>query len=138
VAEILGGEKVLRRRVRSELDLADVVRDGLPVRAVDHVLRAAVLELDEVSRLVIPSRTLHRRKAERQPLTPGESERLARVVRVAARAREVLGAAEKAHRWLRKGNRALDGRRPLDLLGNDVGARMVEAVLGRIEHGIPG
>lgn len=69
-------------------------------------------------------------------LSPAESERLARVVRIIARAEEALGDREKARRWLRKANRALAGRRPLHLLDSDAGARMVERVPGRIEHGI--
>ncbi|HSM36587.1 MAG TPA: MbcA/ParS/Xre antitoxin family protein [Longimicrobiales bacterium] len=41
-----------------------------------------------------------------------------------------------AARWLRKPNRGLDGKRPLDLLESDLGARVVERVLGRIERGL--
>jgi putative toxin-antitoxin system antitoxin component (TIGR02293 family) len=52
------------------------------------------------------------------------------------RAEKALGDAEKAGRWLRKPNRALGGTRPLDLLASDVGARMVERALTRIEHGV--
>jgi putative toxin-antitoxin system antitoxin component (TIGR02293 family) len=43
---------------------------------------------------------------------------------------------EVAARWLRRPNRALGGERPLDLLTSDAGARVVEQVLGRIEHGV--
>lgn len=62
-----------------------------------------------------------------------QSDRLARVV---ASAEEAIGDGAKAARWLRKPNRALQGRRPLDLLASDVGARLVEQELGRIEHGL--
>lgn len=58
--------------------------------------------------------------------------------RVTARAEEVLGDPERARRWLLKGNPALGGERPLDMLTNDAGAVQVERVLGRIEHGIVG
>lgn len=53
-----------------------------------------------------------------------------------ARAEEALGDAVKARRWLRKPNRALQGRVPLDLPRSEAGARIVEQVLGRIEHGL--
>lgn len=59
-----------------------------------------------------------------------------RLLSIAARAAEVLGSEEKASRWLHSPNRALDGRRPLDIVDTDLGAREVEAVLGRIEHGV--
>jgi putative toxin-antitoxin system antitoxin component (TIGR02293 family) len=56
--------------------------------------------------------------------------------RVIARAEEALGDPGKADRWLHKMNAVLGGARPIDLLDTDAGARMVERVLGRIEHGI--
>jgi putative toxin-antitoxin system antitoxin component (TIGR02293 family) len=56
--------------------------------------------------------------------------------RVAARVAEVLGSEEKASRWLMTPNRALGGEPPIALLETDLGARQVEDVLGRIEHGI--
>lgn len=58
------------------------------------------------------------------------------MARVMARAEEALGDAEKARRWLRKPNRGLRGRVPLDLARSEAGARIVEQALGRIEHGL--
>lgn len=56
--------------------------------------------------------------------------------RIAARAEEALGSAEKAQRWLDAPNRALSGRRPVDLTATEADLRRVERVLGRIEHGV--
>lgn len=136
VAEKLGGTKVLKREVRSDLDLADAVQGGLPTRAVEEVLRSGLFQPNELYEIVVPRRTLAHRKGKRQPLSPEQSDRLARLVRVAERAEEVLGDRDKAARWLRKPNRALRGKRPIGLLESDVGARMVERALGRIEHGV--
>ena len=85
--------------------------------------------------LSLPSRTLARRKQERR-LSPGESDRLFRVVRIAVQASEVLGGKEPASRWLHTPNRALGGQMPLELLDTDPGSRHVEEILGRIEHGV--
>ncbi len=138
VARRLGGKRVLKRDLRSELDLARAIHGGLPTRAVDAVLASGLLAPAELYALVIPRRTLAHRKAKRQALTSEQSDRLARVVRLGARAEEALGDRDKAARWLRKPNRALGGIRPLDLLESGVGARMVERVLTRIEHGVYG
>ena len=81
------------------------------------------------------ARTLARRKVS-QTLRPDESDRLYRVARVAARAADVLGSSEKAERWLKKPNPALGDEVPLRILDTDIGAQQVEAVLGRIEHGV--
>jgi putative toxin-antitoxin system antitoxin component (TIGR02293 family) len=136
IADMLGGPAVLRTEVRSELDLAELIHAGLPTRAVDVVLKSGLLLATELYDLVVPRRTLAHRKEKQKTLSADQSDRLARVVRVTYRAREALDDREKAARWLRKENRALGGKRPIDLLESDVGARMVERILGRIEHGV--
>jgi putative toxin-antitoxin system antitoxin component (TIGR02293 family) len=136
VAERLGGRRVLKRVVESDFDLAEAVEGGLPIAAIESVIRDGTFSAGEIYELVLPRRTLTHRKEKQQPLTAEESDRLTRAVRLAAHAEEAIGNAEKAARWLRKPNRALLGKRPLDLLESDVGARIVEQVLGRIEHGL--
>jgi putative toxin-antitoxin system antitoxin component (TIGR02293 family) len=136
VAETLGGEDVLRKVIRSDLELADLIHDGFPVGSVDAVLEAGLLQPDELYDLVVPRRTLAHRKERQGTLSPDQSDRLARVVRILTRSEEALGDREKARRWMRKVNRALGGKRPIDLLESDAGTRMVERVLGRIEHGV--
>lgn len=136
VAEALGGKKVLKRQVRSDLDLLAAIQRGLPTRAVEEVLRSGLFEPSEVYELVVARRTLAHRKEKRQPLSPEQSDRLTRVVRVADLAEDALGNRQKAARWLRKPNRSIQGKRPIDLLKSDIGARMVERALGRIEHGV--
>ena len=84
--------------------------------------------------LQIPPRTLARRKGGRLDLNEGE--RLLRLVRLTCRAMDVLGAPEKAHRWLKAPNGALGGVAPLSLLDTDLGTQAAEAVLGRIEYGV--
>ena len=136
IADRLGGSAILSREIRSEMDLADAIKEGLPYPALEHVLGSGDLQLSEAYGLVASRRTLMRRRQERSRLSRGESDRLARVVRVIARAEETLGDREKAHRWLRKPNQVLADRPPLDLLDSDFGARMVERILGRIACGI--
>ena len=135
MVELLGGD-LLGVDVRSDLDLAAAVKSGLPVSVVDRVLDRGLLTPGELHRLVVPRRTLAHRREKGRPLSPEQSDRLARVVRVIARSAEALGDGERAHGWLRTPNRALRGRPPLDLLDTDLGALTVERVLGRIEHGI--
>lgn len=136
LAERLGGARVLRRRVVSDLDLAETIHDGLPVGAVDAVVASGLVATSEIYSLVVPRRTLAHRREKQGTLSPDQSDRLARVVRIIARAEEALEGRERATSWMRKGNRALGGRRPIDLLESDVGTRMVERILGRIEHGV--
>jgi putative toxin-antitoxin system antitoxin component (TIGR02293 family) len=133
LAEALG---VGEAGIRSELDLLDAVSRGLPTVAVDAVVHSGVLSADEADRLVIGRRALAARKTRGQDLTRDESDRLARIARVNAVALEQFGSAEKAGRWLRKANRALGGRVPLELLATGEGARVVEETIMRIAHGL--
>ena len=136
LAERLGGAGVLHREVKSDLDIAALIEQGLPLRVVAIVLESGLLEPGELYTLVVPRRTLAHRKDRQHTLSPDQSDRLARVVRAMARAEEALGDPEKGTRWMRKENRALGGKRPIDLLASDAGIRMVDRVLGRIEHGV--
>jgi putative toxin-antitoxin system antitoxin component (TIGR02293 family) len=91
---------------------------------------------DEIFALVVPKRTLARRKAANERLTVEETDKALRLARIAAQAERVFGEADKAHRWLRKPKRALQGETPLAYLASEAGARVVEEMLHRIEHGV--
>ena len=115
--------------------LAAAVRAGLPVALVDEVVADGIVTAAELDRLAISRKTLaHRRGLGR--LSPEQSDRLMRLLRVIAQARETFGGIDKAAGWLRRPTRALDGAAPLDLLDTDLGAQRVARVLGRIDHGI--
>src|SRR5256885_7645172 len=91
---------------------------------------------DEIFALVVPKRTLARRRAANERLTIEETDKALRLARIAAQAERVFGAADKAHRWLRKAKRALQGETPLAYLASEAGARVVEDMLHRVEHGV--
>ena len=136
VAEFFAEDDVIPREVHSDLDWVRAVQSGLPASAVDAVMDDLGFSMAEVERLVMPRRTIAHRRAHGQPLTRDESDRLARLARVALAARETFGGQSKAHEWLRRANRALAGVAPIDLLDTDDGARLVEQVLGRLAHGL--
>jgi putative toxin-antitoxin system antitoxin component (TIGR02293 family) len=111
------------------------IRQGLPVELVDGVLADGRLTAAELDRLALPRKTLaHRRTLGR--LTPEQSDRLVRILRVIEQAERAFGDVAKARIWLRRPTAALADHAPLDLLDTDIGSREVENLLGRIEHGI--
>jgi putative toxin-antitoxin system antitoxin component (TIGR02293 family) len=137
IAEVLGGRKVLGKAIRKPDDLARLVREGLPASTVTALAQRLHIGNSVLSRkLGIPQRTLTRRLSQRSLLTPAESDRTVRVARVYANAVEMIGDPEKAIEWFRTPNRALGGEKPLDQLDTDVGAQMVDDVLGRIAYGV--
>jgi putative toxin-antitoxin system antitoxin component (TIGR02293 family) len=90
----------------------------------------------EIFNLVIPKRTLARRRATNDPLTVEETDKAMRLKRIAVQAERVFGEPAKAYRWLRKPKRALNGATPVAFLVSEEGARVVEGMLYRIEHGM--
>ena len=140
IAEFLGGQTVFDKVIDSDLGLALEVERGFPSAALAHVIHGvggAITQFDLYA-VVGNARTLQRKRRNGARLSRDESDRLARLGRIHERAVEALGTAEKAHRWLARPNRALDGVPPIKILGSDAGAVVVEQILGRIEHGVVG
>ena len=123
------------RSLRSEIDLEAAIREGFPQGVVEEVMHAAGLTLNELATsLDLSARSLQRRRRQGK-LARFESDRLYRLARIIALAKHYLGDDEKGTRWLRRPNRALGGRTPLELIDTELGARAVENVLGRIAFG---
>ena len=117
--------------------------DELPIAPAARARADIINELaahgyseEEVSDLVVPKRTLARRRAAGELLTVEETDKALRLKRIATLAERTFGDGAKAQRWLRKPKRSLLGHAPIDYLASENGARVVEEMLGRIEHGI--
>jgi putative toxin-antitoxin system antitoxin component (TIGR02293 family) len=110
---------------------------GLAYRALDRFARETELPLGALGQLIqIPSRTLVRRKTEGR-LQPEESDRLLRVSRIFGLAIDLFeGDRVAALHWLSMSQHALGNETPLSLIQTDVGAREVESLIGRLEHGV--
>ena len=86
--------------------------------------------------LEIPERTLARRKA-RGKLARDESERLLRLSTVFEKTVELFeGDVPAAVAWLKSSKAALGHQSPLDYTRSELGAREVEDLIGRLEHGV--
>ena len=112
----------------------EALQHGVPRAAFDQ-LRAdlGVSNEDLADILGIPTRTLARRT---ERFKADESERLLRVGSVWAKALDVLEDRAAARRWMTQPKRALGGLTPLRCCDTEIGAREVESLLGRIEHGV--
>jgi putative toxin-antitoxin system antitoxin component (TIGR02293 family) len=131
----LRADEISGMRGQTRRGVIEATRQGLPVSGVEELLKSGRLTLAEVDRIVLPRKTLsHRRKIGR--LTPEQSDRLVRVVRVLAAAEETFGSQDKASRWLRRPTKVLEGEAPLEMLDTTEGAREVEDLLHRIDHGL--
>ncbi|MFZ9937743.1 MAG: type II toxin-antitoxin system Xre/ParS family antitoxin [Luteolibacter sp.] len=129
-----GGSSMLREPEAPYV--LDRVREGLPM--VEFQTARALLGVSDerLAGLLGMSRaTLHRRKKSGH-LDRMESDRLVRYVRLFARACEALGGESGARSWLAAPAVAFHGESPLDFADTEIGAREVEAMLLRLEHGV--
>jgi putative toxin-antitoxin system antitoxin component (TIGR02293 family) len=137
IAEVLGGKKTFKRPIRKADDLVEHVRAGLPASTVTMLAEVLSLHREQVAKcLKISPRTLSRRLASNSRLTHEESDRTMRMAKVVALANEVLGAEDKASRWMVAPNRALGGDRPFDRLDTELGVQSVQEILQRIAYGM--
>ena len=120
------------------LHVMEHIRRGLAYSAFERFQRNTELPYRVLAEAAeIPERTLARRK-ESGRLEPDESDRLARLSRVVARAIALFeGSVDDARGWLTSPVPALGGRTPLAFASTDVGAIEVERLIGRLEQGIP-
>ena len=113
------------------------VKRGLPFRAYERFARSVALPTERLLELLdIPRRTLLRRKAAGR-FSPDESDRLLRAARVVASALALFdGDRDAAVEWLSQPQLAFGGAIPLDMAQSEIGAREVEALAYRLEHGV--
>jgi putative toxin-antitoxin system antitoxin component (TIGR02293 family) len=126
-------------KAQNAVQLAETIERGLPYRAFERLQADMGVTHRELAGLVgISARTLARRKAEAR-LQPDESERLVRASRIFDGAVSLFeGDKVAALNWLRSPALALAGRKPIEFARSEVGAREVENLIGRLEHGVLG
>jgi putative toxin-antitoxin system antitoxin component (TIGR02293 family) len=117
-------------------ELIQILKQGLSVEMFNQMAeRLQVSEKRLAATVNIAVSTLTRRKHEGR-LTAGESDRLYRMIRVFNRAVEVLDSEDDTKRWFHTKVKGIGWETPFSYMDTEVGAREVEAVLGRLEHGV--
>jgi putative toxin-antitoxin system antitoxin component (TIGR02293 family) len=138
---LLGGKSILRRPVENRLEVHDLIRDGLPGHALQHlVARASHLLADHGTferAMGISWRTYQRRKdAPDKKLSPEQSGRTWKFAEILGRAIDLFGSQSEAEAWLERPAIGLDQRRPIDLLSTPAGLETLEDHLTRLEYGV--
>jgi putative toxin-antitoxin system antitoxin component (TIGR02293 family) len=118
-------------------DLIEQLERGFSFKTLHTLESRSGLALSRLASVVgIPERTLARRKASGR-LTPDESERLLRISAIFEDAVNLFeGDVSAAVNWLTTPRKALGDRPPLAYARTEPGAREVENLIGRLEHGI--
>jgi putative toxin-antitoxin system antitoxin component (TIGR02293 family) len=137
-SEGVQSDLVLREHFTAALptQLVERIQQGMPIRRFDEVRNALAIPSEQLAAKVGMSRaTFHRRQQEGR-LRSDESDKLVRFARLILKAISVFESEVSARTWLRSPQQGLGGAVPLDYAETEVGAREVENLLGRIEHGV--
>ena len=112
------------------------IENGLPIKSFEQLSSLLGFSEGALARhLGIAPATFYRRMASGR-FNAQESDRLARLIRLVARAVEVLGNDESAKEWFQTPNPSLGEQSPFSLTQSDPGCTEVERLLGRIEEGV--
>jgi len=131
------GVRTLGLRTRRADELVRKVQAGFAFAQLANLEKESGLSRERLAEFVaIPIRTLVRRQSTGQ-LNAVESDRVLRAARIFELAVNLFeGNADEARDWLQTPNPALGGDSPLAFASTDVGAREVEKLIGRLEHGV--
>lgn len=117
--------------------LVSVLQVGLPFRELEDLQTRLAVPTERLAPMLgISKATFHRRKGDSSKLPPAVSDRVVRYARLLGHAFTVFEDKEIANQWLNSPQFGLGGAVPLDFARTEVGAREVENLLGRIEHGV--
>jgi len=112
------------------------IRRGMPMDEFRALAEWLEISDEHLAPLLGISRaTLHRRSKTGHLESP-ESERIVRFARLLGQATELFGDEAAAREWLKSPALAFGGESPLSFADTEVGAREVEALLGRLEYGV--
>ncbi len=107
----------------------------LPAETIDEMERNGVRP-EEIDTIIAPREEILTRGTAGASLTPQQSDRAARLAHIISFAERVFGSRDKAFFWLRMPSEQLEGQTPISYLSTETGARFVEEMLVRIDHGI--
>jgi len=137
LAQVLGGRAAIASEPATASEWVARIQSGLPGACAFAFKEALGLTNQELASVLgMSARTLARLDPAKSRLDSVSGDRLVRSARLFAIATDVLEEAQAAAHWLKSPQRALGGAVPLDLAQTDVGSRAVEALLGRMEHGV--
>lgn len=133
----IGGTRTLGIQIRRTDALVRKVQTGFPFTYLLRLEKRIGLARGQMAGFVaISKRTLARRQQQGQ-LSADESDRLLRIARLFELTVDLFeGDPDQARTWLLEANPALGDASPLDFASTDLGAREVEHLIGRLEHGV--
>lgn len=136
IEKLLGGSAVIGHSLKTEMDLFEISRVGIPKKSLLHLVSNLNVSVRAMSQLLnITERTIQRKK-DVDLMDVATTEQILQIAEVYSRGSEVFGSSENFQDWMNAENLAFGGKRPIEMIPSRYGAQMVLDVIGRIEHGV--
>lgn len=133
---ILGGKQFMDKEPVSTLDFVTAGNKGIPKLSVSNLAELMDVPMKDMATLLnISYKTLGRKKGT-DVLDSLVSSLSIEIANTFTKGLSVFEYPDKFNHWLQKGNRALNGKKPFELLNTPTGIKLVNQVLGRIEEGV--
>ncbi len=137
ILEGLGGDRFIKRPIRHDYDLMELVKEGLPMESVAFLQNNLGFTNKEMSHiLAISESTYQRRIRAKSRLTQDETEKAISLSEIYEKGIDVFENKEDFSYWLASRLPPLLNQRPVDMLGSMIGRKQVMNVLNAILHGI--
>jgi putative toxin-antitoxin system antitoxin component (TIGR02293 family) len=134
--EILGGPQFMLNEPRSNIDYITASNNGIPKLSIINLAEVMDVPMKEMAVLLSVSYKTLGRKKPTDKLDSLSSSLSIEIANTVAKGLSVFESTDKLNRWLQKGNRALQGKKPFDLLNTPTGIKLVTQILGRMEEGV--
>lgn len=135
ISELLGSE-LAHVHADNPLEVIRLSQDGLTKDSLVRMGDALGLKKKDLAEMVFVSlRTFQRYRAVHK-LSPLVSENLIQIAQVIRLGLEVFEERELLIEWLKGANKALGGKKPIELLKFRAGSDLVRNLIGQIGHGI--
>lgn len=133
---ILGGRQFMEAVPVSILDYVTAGNKGIPKLSVINLAEVMDVPMKNMAEILNVSYKTLGRKKQTDILDSLSSSLSIEIANTIAKGLSVFEDTDKLNRWLHKENRALQGKKPFDLLKTPTGIKMVNRILSRIEEGV--
>jgi putative toxin-antitoxin system antitoxin component (TIGR02293 family) len=119
------------------MQVHQAIKGRINISAADFLKKRLGLNDKEMAAYLGTSpATLQRKRQKQQTISFVQGDRLSRMARLLAKAEQLFGNSKTASEWLKSPQRGFGGKIPFDLMDTEAGAREVEDLLGRMQHGV--
>ena len=137
VAEILGGEKILKKEPKDRIEWIYLVQEGLPKSSISQLANYMELKFAKMADVLpVSYRTLQRYMESHNKLSQNVSEHMYLLAELLQRGSDVFGSKAKFLEWLKSPVAAFGGKCPINFINTALGIELVSNEIGRIEYGI--